>query len=146
LAAAHALAQTVVDNRPADETPVNLIHPQAGLAGQAAGARRPHRSATADRVGLPGARPGAVRAVFSPHHCPARGHRVNGGPAGRRLRSATPTIDPATAHEDMAPIGRTGKARNMAGAYRQQAWRCAGDRIKVVSTGGMEPHLRVRPG
>ncbi len=30
--------------------------------------------------------------------CPARGHRLNGDPPGRRTRSATPTIDPATSH------------------------------------------------
>jgi len=34
--------------------------------------------------------------------CPARGHRVNGGPAGRRSRSAKPTIDPATARHAAA--------------------------------------------
>ncbi len=34
-------------------------------------------------------------AVFLAPYCPARGHRVNGGPPGRRTRSATPTIDPA---------------------------------------------------
>jgi hypothetical protein len=36
----------------------------------------------------------------SSHDCPARGPRVNGGPAGRRTRSATPTIDPATTPKD----------------------------------------------
>jgi hypothetical protein len=34
-------------------------------------------------------------AVFLAPNCPVRGHRVNGGPAGRRTGSATPTIGTA---------------------------------------------------
>ena len=34
------------------------------------------------------------RAVFLTADCPDRGRRVNGAPAGRRKRSAAPTIDP----------------------------------------------------
>ncbi len=46
---------------------------------------------------LPGARPNVARTVTLAPDCPARSHRVNGGPASRRSRSATPTIDPSTA-------------------------------------------------
>jgi len=31
--------------------------------------------------------------VFPGFDCPDRGHRVQGGPPGRRTRSATPTLD-----------------------------------------------------
>ncbi len=41
------------------------------------------------------------KAVFLATHCPARGHRVNGGPTGRRMRSATPTIDALATHKDL---------------------------------------------
>jgi hypothetical protein len=37
----------------------------------------------------------------SPHDCPARGHRVKGGPAGRRFAQ---TLDPVPAPKDSAPI------------------------------------------
>jgi hypothetical protein len=36
-------------------------------------------------------------------HCPVRGHRVNDGPLGRRMRSASPTIDPAPLARIEAP-------------------------------------------
>jgi hypothetical protein len=52
---------------------------------------------------------GQGRSNCRPSACPARGHRVNGGPAGRRTRSAAPTtIDPATTHPGLAPTRKTG--------------------------------------
>jgi len=47
--------------------------------------------------------------VFLGFNCPDRGHRVQGGPAGRRTRSATPTLDPAATHLLLAPTRRTGQ-------------------------------------
>lgn len=46
--------------------------------------------------------------VFLALDCPARGHRVQGGPAGRRTRSATPTLDPAATHLVLAPTRKAG--------------------------------------
>ena len=45
--------------------------------------------------------------AFLAPDCPARGHRVNGGPPGRRMRSAPPTIDTATTHKDSAPARKS---------------------------------------
>ncbi len=45
----------------------------------------------------------------SPPKCPARGHRVKGRPAGRRTRSATPTLDPVAAPKESAPIEEDGE-------------------------------------
>jgi hypothetical protein len=50
-------------------------------------------------------------AVFLASHCPARGHRVQGGPPGRRTRSAAPTQDPATTHLGLAATRKTGGSR-----------------------------------
>jgi hypothetical protein len=47
-------------------------------------------------------------AVFLGFDCPDRGHRVQGGPAGRRMRSATPTLDPASTHLVLAPTRKAG--------------------------------------
>jgi hypothetical protein len=41
-------------------------------------------------------------------HCPARCYRVNGGPTGRRMRSATPTIDPAPTRQGFGACGEDG--------------------------------------
>jgi hypothetical protein len=49
-------------------------------------------------------------AVFLAFQCPARGHRVQGGPPGRRMRSAAPTLDPVTTHLGSAPTSRRGRA------------------------------------
>ena len=46
--------------------------------------------------------------VFLALDCPARGHHVQGGPAGRRTRSATPTLDPAATHLVLAPTRKAG--------------------------------------
>jgi hypothetical protein len=43
-------------------------------------------------------------ASFSALHCPARGHRVNGGPAGRRMRLALPIIGAAPTHQGSARL------------------------------------------
>jgi hypothetical protein len=43
-------------------------------------------------------------AIFLAPDCPARGHRVNGG---RRMRSATPTIDPVTTHKGFGACEET---------------------------------------
>jgi hypothetical protein len=48
-------------------------------------------------------------AIFLGFDCPARGLRVEGGPAGRRTRSATPTLDPVTTHLVFAPMGKMGE-------------------------------------
>ncbi|SRR6266851_4722090 len=50
-------------------------------------------------------------AVFIATDCPARvtASIVNGGPAGRRTRSAVPTIDPVATHEGSATAGKTDK-------------------------------------
>jgi hypothetical protein len=47
-------------------------------------------------------------AVFLGFDCPDRGHRVQGGPAGRRMRSAPPTLDPASTHLVLAPTRKAG--------------------------------------
>ncbi len=44
---------------------------------------------------------------FSASNCPVLGHRVNGGPAGRRKRPVTPSIDLVAAHEGLAPVRKT---------------------------------------
>ncbi len=49
--------------------------------------------------------------VFLGFECPDRGHRVQGGPAGRRTRSATPTLAPAATHLVLGPARRTGQSR-----------------------------------
>jgi hypothetical protein len=48
--------------------------------------------------------------VFLGFDCPDRGHRVQGGPPGRRTRSATPTLDLAATHLVLAPTRRTGQS------------------------------------
>ncbi len=48
------------------------------------------------------------RYVFLALDCPDRGHRVQGGPAGRRMRSAPPTLDPASTQLVLAPTRKTG--------------------------------------
>lgn len=40
-------------------------------------------------------------AVFLASNCSARGRRVQGGPGGRRMRSAAPTLDPTPAPTDL---------------------------------------------
>jgi hypothetical protein len=52
-------------------------------------------------------------AVFLALDCPARGHRVNGGPPGRRMLTATPTIDPAPTHRGSAPARKTETDQDM---------------------------------
>lgn len=51
-----------------------------------------------------------VGSVLLGFDCPDRDHRVQGGPAGRRTRSAPPTLDPAAAHLVLAPTRRTGRS------------------------------------
>jgi len=51
--------------------------------------------------------------VFLGFNCPDRGHRVQGGPAGRRTRSATLPLDPAATHLLLAPTRRTGQGRRI---------------------------------
>lgn len=43
---------------------------------------------------------------------PAGGHRVNGGPTDRRMRSAAPTIDPAPIRTVTAPVRTTDRTRD----------------------------------
>jgi hypothetical protein len=50
--------------------------------------------------------PDPGRPSSSAFDCPARGHRLRGGPAGRRTRS---TRDPASAHLDSAPTRKMGQ-------------------------------------
>ena len=59
--------------------------PARRTAGQSAGGPDPTGSFGSQdcSAGLSSSRP----------DCPRRGHRVNGGPAGRRMRSAAPTIE-----------------------------------------------------
>jgi hypothetical protein len=61
-------------------------------------------------------RAGASRAgVFLATDCPARGHRLKGAPCGRipPLRSGQ-TLDPATTHQDLAPVRKTGDEQDRA--------------------------------
>jgi hypothetical protein len=69
----------------------------------------PHRWARRSSWLLRHPAPVAAQPSSSPPNCPARGHRVNGGPAGRRMRSATPTIDPETTPKGSAPTRKTDK-------------------------------------
>jgi hypothetical protein len=63
-------------------------------------------------IGLPiGKGPGCP--VFLAFDCPDHGHRVQGGPPGRRMRSATPTLDPAAAHLGSAPTRGRGQSSNI---------------------------------
>jgi hypothetical protein len=71
---------------------------------------RPARRTPGHTRAAPRSRPLARRArrvqraaAYLAPDCPARGCRVNGGPSGRRKRSAAPTIDPTTTHMDRAP-------------------------------------------
>jgi len=50
------------------------------------------------------------RSVFLASHCPARGRRVQSGPSGRRMRSAAPTPDAASARKDSAPASERTRA------------------------------------
>jgi hypothetical protein len=49
-----------------------------------------------------------VRAAFLGSPCPARSRRVQGGPPGRHMRSASPTLDAAVTHLGSAPMSKTG--------------------------------------
>ena len=81
--------------------------------------------------------------VFLALDCPARGHHVQGGPAGRRTRSATPTLDPAATHLVVPPMRKTGKTHRRHGrpsspasATRFTAPRRAGPRSPAGSWPG----------
>src|SRR6266568_131541 len=79
------------------------------LGGPPSARRATHHRGHSDQDGSTGTgRVPARGPVFLAPDCPARGHRVQGGPPGRRTRSATPTLDPATTHKDSAPTRRTG--------------------------------------
>jgi hypothetical protein len=56
-------------------------------------------------------------ASFSALHCPARGHRVNSGPAGRRMRLALPIIGAAPTHQGFGACGKYGAEQQ----YRRKA-------------------------
>ena len=82
--------------------------PGLSLGRPARGARRAPCRRRADK-GAHMQEPGTAKeSVFLAPDCPARGHRVNGDPTGRRTRSATPTIDPTTTHKDWRLRGRPG--------------------------------------
>jgi hypothetical protein len=65
--------------------------------------RRRRRAAPADQPGSSVMRSGAAGPSSSAIQCPARGHRVKGGPTGRRF---VQTLDPAPARLDSAPAGK----------------------------------------
>jgi len=67
-------------------------------------------------------------AIFLGFDRPARGHRVEGGPEGRRTRSAPPTLDPVTTHLFWAPTRKTGA---------EQEGRC----VTGLSNVWLEPRL-----
>jgi hypothetical protein len=66
-----------------------LPAPGSALAGRPARPRRPEPVAALTNSH----QRQAGTTVFLALDCPARGHHVQGGPAGRRTRSATPTLD-----------------------------------------------------
>jgi hypothetical protein len=83
--------------------------------------RRPGRGARRPASGAcpcP-SRPGAVAA--------ARGHRGWGGPSGRRMRSAAPTLDTAPTHKDSAPARRTWASRNVGGSVTRHRAKARAD-------------------
>jgi hypothetical protein len=53
-------------------------------------------------------------ASFLAPDCPSRGHRLNGDPSGRRMRSAPPTIDPATTHKGQAAMRKMAAEKDQA--------------------------------
>jgi len=94
---------------------------RAGLRPWRGSARR-GRAVPAGRVadleGSLAVQAAAGTAVFLAPHCPARGHRVQGGPAGRRMRSAAPTPDPVTTHLGFGSCEEDGEEGGPAGQNR----------------------------
>ena len=74
-------------------TAAALPAPRSALRAPLARARRHARRLPQIRQAHLSRRPMLAWAVFLAPDCPARGHRINGGPEGRRTRSAAPTID-----------------------------------------------------
>src|SRR5262249_36307343 len=91
---------------PASASASGLGRPRPSHAG-------PDLAENADQMAHRTRRPVQCTTVFLVPDCPARGHRVKGGPAGRRMRSAAPTIDPVTTHKDPAPTRKTGQNRGL---------------------------------
>ena|SRR5689334_19279653 len=86
------------------EYPLLLIIKAAPAAPRPALPAPSHSQAAVTRLVMGGSR----RYVFLALDCPDRGHRVQGGPAGRHMRSAPPILDPASTHLVLAPTRKTG--------------------------------------
>jgi hypothetical protein len=87
-----------------------LPAPRSALRAVRAGAP-PSPQAPSDQAHSQVTLPMATGTFILAPDCPARGHRINHGPAGRRMRSATPPIDPMPAPTDSAPATMTARTR-----------------------------------
>src|SRR6185312_1974855 len=78
------------------------------------------------------------------------GHRIQGGPAGRRMRSAAPTLDPAATHLVLAPprttvgSGRLGPVGSASCVYTMIVY-TSGHVIATQSRKGVHAHEHLGP-